>query len=99
VNGLTPLETATAILVVQYVSVFALGIQSLNVNGGHRLLAAINSVVISVSWLGSTYLTLIRNEPSALNIVAFIIGGVAGILNSMSAHPWLVLHLGAKNKP
>lgn len=95
-NGFTPLETATVIFAVQFVCVMALGLNSLNVNGGHRLLASLTSIVISCSWLASTYLTLIQNEPTALNVAAFILGGITGINSSMSAHPWLVLHLGAK---
>jgi len=94
VNSLT---TAATIFAVQYLSVFALGLQSLNVNNGHRRLAALTSVLISTTWLTSTYLTLIKNEINTLNIAAFIVAGVAGILSSMSAHPWLVLHLGTKS--
>ena len=96
---MNPLTTAAAIFAVQFVCVMALGLQSLNVNGGHRLLASITSVVISITSLAGTYLTLIQNDPSLGNVAAFIVGSIAGILSSMSAHPWLVLHLGAKSKP
>lgn len=88
--------TTASIFALQFLCVLALGLQSLNVNGGHRLLAAITSVVISITSLGGTYFTLIYTDPSALNVTAFIAGSVCGILTSMRIHPWLVERFGKK---
>lgn len=74
--------------------VFALGLQSLNVNGGHRVLAVTTSFMI-----GSANLVVLKVVPgptSALDVLAYLIGGPAGIWLSMLAHPWLVAKLGRK---
>lgn len=74
--------------------VFALGLQSLNVNGGHRVLAVGTSFMI-----GSANLVVLKVVPgptSALDVLAYLFGGPFGIWLSMLAHPWLVAKLGRK---
>jgi hypothetical protein len=69
-----------------FVLVFALGAQSLNVNNGHYIAAAITSFVI-----GSGQMILFKLAPNAswTEITAFLIGGPFGITASMWAHPRL----------
>lgn len=66
--------------------VFALGFQSLNVNGGHYLAAFITSFAI-----GAANLILFKLAPEAAGseIAAFLAGGPFGIVCAMRAHPWM----------
>jgi hypothetical protein len=79
--------TELALFVSTFVVVFALGFQSLNVNGGHYWLAFFTSFAIS----GSN-LVLFKLAPSAsfAQCVAFMAGGPFGIVASMWAHRRLV---------
>ena len=67
--------------------VFALGMQSLNVNNGHYVAAAITSFAI-----GSGQMVLFKLAPHAnwSEIAAFLFGGPFGIMASMWAHPRLI---------
>lgn len=78
-----------------FVLVFALGSQSLNVNNGHYLLAAITSLVI-----GTGQMILFKLAPDASwgEIAAFLAGGPLGIVCSMFAHPHLV-RLARRRRP
>lgn len=89
--------TAAAIFTSQFILVAALGLQSLNVNNGHRLLAALTSLVICVTTLASTELTFMHDPLNLIKAVAFIAGSVSGILAGMSAHPWLARHIGKRS--
>lgn len=93
------MTTALAIFVSQFILVGALGLQSLNVNNGHRLLAALTSLVICVTTIVTTELTFIRNSLNLINALAFTVGSVSGILGGMRVHPWLARHLGKKKAP
>ncbi|MBK8916405.1 MAG: hypothetical protein IPM64_17710 [Phycisphaerales bacterium] len=66
-----------------FVLVFALGLQSLNVNGGHYLAAFLTSFVI-----GGMNMVLYKLAPnaSATEIMAYLVGGPLGIVTSMAAH-------------
>lgn len=80
--------TAVLLFTATFSLVFALGLQSLNVNGGHRMLAALTSFGI-----GSAQLLLFKTLPGPttdLDIAAYLAGGPLGILASMWAHPWIV---------
>jgi hypothetical protein len=71
-----------------FVVVFALGVQSLNTNGGHRLLAFITSFFI-----GGSNLVLFKLLPGPTDwtqIAAYLLGGPFGIVAAMAAHPLLV---------
>ena len=70
--------------------VFALGLQQLNVQGHHYVLAALTSCLI-----GGAQIYLWRTMPSASGseIVATLCGGPVGILAAMYAHPRLVRFL------
>jgi hypothetical protein len=70
-----------------FVLVFALGAQSLNVNNGHHIAAAVTSFAI-----GSMQMVLFKLAPNAswTEIAAFLLGGPFGITASMWAHPHLV---------
>ena len=66
-----------------FVSVFALGFQSLNVNGGHYVAAVITSFAI-----GAGHIALYRLMPDAtlIQMAAFMLGGPLGIVSSMFVH-------------
>jgi hypothetical protein len=79
---------AAALFLSTFCAVFALGLQSLNVNGGHRTAAFITSLLI-----GSSQLALFKLLPGptdAWQIAAYLLGGPFGIVASMAAHPRLV---------
>lgn len=63
--------------------VFFLGLQSLNVNGGHYLLAFCTSFAI-----GASQLALYRYMPEATlaQTIAYLLGGPLGIVSSMWMH-------------
>lgn len=69
-----------------FILVFALGMQSLNVNNGHYILAALTSFVI-----GSGQMVLYKLAPNAgwSDIASFLLGGPFGITASMWFHPRL----------
>jgi len=69
-----------------FVLVFALGAQSLNVNNGHYIAAAITSFVIGG---GQMILYKLAPDASASEIAAFLLGGPFGITASMWVHPRL----------
>lgn len=71
------------LFVSTFALVFALGFQSLNVNGGHYILAFITSFVI-----GASNLVLYKMAPNAdvTEMLAFLMGGPFGIVASMVAH-------------
>lgn len=79
--------TELALFCSTFVLVFALGIQSLNVNNGHRIAAMFTSFFI-----GSTQMVLFKLAPNAdwYQIAAFLLGGPFGIYAAMAAHPYLV---------
>lgn len=66
-----------------FLAVFALGLQSLNVNQGHYLAAGLTSVAIS-----SGHIALYRWMPQAeaLQMLAYYAGGITGITSSMWFH-------------
>jgi len=69
-----------------FVLVFALGLQSLNVNGGYYVRAFLTSFVI-----GGANLVLYKLAPNATTteIIAFLMGGPFGIVCSIFAHRWI----------
>ena len=68
-----------------FVSVFALGVQSLNVNNGHYLAAFLTSFVI-----GTSHLALYRYMPNPAwtEVAAYLLGGPFGIVAAMRWHRW-----------
>lgn len=87
--------TELTLFVSTFVLVFALGAQSLNVNNGHFLLAAVTSFVI-----GAGQMVLYKLAPNAswTEIAAYLMGGPFGITAVMRVHPYLVRWM-KKNKP
>lgn len=79
--------TALALFASTFVLVFALGIQSLNVNNGHHLAAIFTSFFI-----GGSQMVLFKLAPDAswIEAAAFLLGGSFGIYAAMRAHPYLV---------
>lgn len=67
--------------------VFFLGLQSLSVNSGHKVLAAVNSLVI-----GTFNLILLKSVPDIETwqaTVAYLIGGPVGITLAIYFHPFI----------
>ena len=79
-----------------FVLVFALGFQSLNVNGGHYVAAALTSFVI-----GAMQMLLLKLGPdaSATEIAAFLCGGPIGIITAMRVHPIWIRRRGRDTYP
>ena len=75
--------TELALFVSTFGLVFCLGIQSLNVNGGHYVAAFITSFAI-----GAGNLVVLKLAPSATptEMAAYLFGGPFGIVASMIAH-------------
>lgn len=77
-----------------FVTVFALGFQSQNVNQGHYWAAAITSLFIGGATL---VLYKILPEATVTQSAAYLLGGVTGITSSMWAHRrWRAAMLKAK---
>lgn len=66
-----------------FIAVFALGLQSLNVNQGQYWAAAGTSLLI-----GGGHIALYKFMPgaNALDVVGYLLGGVTGITSSMWFH-------------
>lgn len=78
--------SALLVYLSTFVTVFALGLQSLNVNQREFFFAGVTSLAIS-----SGHLWLFRIMPNAswLDTAAYYAGGVTGILASMWVHPYI----------
>lgn len=78
--------TLLALFVSTFLLVFALGLQSLNVNNGHYRAAFLTSLSIGVA-----NLVLYKLAPGAAGaeIAAYLLGGPFGIVCAMKAHPWM----------
>lgn len=87
--------TALALFAATFLLVLFLGLQSLNVNGGHKLMAAITSFGISASNI--IVLKTMPGPTEGLEIAAYCLGGPCGILVSMAIHPWMVRKFGRKS--
>lgn len=74
--------------------VLFLGLQQMNVHGGHRALAALTSLLIAVANI--TILKLMPGPTGWLEVAAYLAGGPLGILASMAWHPRLAAHFGRK---
>lgn len=79
--------TELTLFASSFLVVLLLGLQSLNVNNGHFILAALTSFGI-----GSMQMVMFKLAPHATltEIAAFIGGGPLGIMSSMWLHPRMV---------
>ena len=75
--------TELALFASTFALVFALGMQSLNVNGGHYKAAFVNSFLI-----GASNLVVLKIVPHAnvMEMCAYLMGGPFGIIASMWIH-------------
>ncbi|WP_416242758.1 hypothetical protein ACLSSQ_11655 [Azospira sp. APE16] len=85
---------ALYLLAATYTLVLFLGLQSLNVQGRHRMLAAITSFGIGAANI--TILKIMPGPTNILEVMAYLAGGPLGILTSMAIHPWMVRRFGRK---
>ena len=74
------------IFAATFVAVFTLGLQSLNVNQGMRLMATVTSLAIST---GHIFLYKYMPNSGVIDYLGYYAGGITGINASMSAHPYL----------
>lgn len=79
--------TELALFASTFALVFFLGLQSLNINGGHYVAAFFTSFGI-----GAGNLVVLKLAPNASGpeMAAFLLGGPLGIIASMAAHRKLV---------
>lgn len=75
--------TALTLFASTYALVFFLGLQSLNVNGGHYRAAFFTSFGIGV---GNILLFKLAPDATGIEIAAFLLGGPFGIISSMRFH-------------
>lgn len=75
--------SASLIFLSTYIAVFFLGLQSLNVNQGHYLAAAVTSFFIST---GHIMLYRFMPQSGAADLVGYYLGGIAGITTSIWFH-------------
>ncbi|HVK55887.1 MAG TPA: hypothetical protein VM532_12770 [Burkholderiales bacterium] len=89
------MATTLILFVSTFVLVFALGFQSLNVNGGHEKTAAATSLVI-----GSTQMIALQLGHNAnwLETIGYLSGGPLGIVCSMRFHRYLFRHKSHQQK-
>lgn len=80
---MTASSSALLLFCGSFLTVFALGWQSLHVNGGHYMAAFLNSFII-----GSLNMLVLKLAPGAgpVEVVAFILGGPFGIVAAMWSH-------------
>ena len=94
------MKYALLVFVATWLSVFTLGLQSLNVNQGHYLAATLTSLGI-----GTGHIFLYKFMPSAglLEFAAYYAGGVTGITSSMWFHrrakAWIKATFGGRWEP
>ena len=86
--------TALYLFGATFALVLFLGLQSLNVNGGNKLLAGLTSFGIGAANI--TILKIMPGPTDMLEVAAYLVGGPAGILTSMAIHPWMVRNFGRK---
>lgn len=85
--------TSLGLFASTFMLVFALGIQSLNVNGGHKFAAVITSFFISG---GNLLLYKLAPDASGWEIAAYMAGGPLGILAAIQYHPVMKKYWGKK---
>lgn len=82
--------SALILFVAAFCIVFALGFQSLNVNRGHYIAAAVTSLAIGTANL--VLLKLLPAQTTPLELAAYLGGGPLGIVASMWAHKRWMKH-------
>jgi hypothetical protein len=82
--------TAFYVFAAQYVYILLLGLQSLNVNNGQYLMAAVTSTLLG---LFGFYLTSVIGDARDMEFTTlwwgFVLSGPAGITSAMKLHPYL----------
>ncbi len=90
-NLIETLGTPLLLFVSTFGIVFGLGLQQLNVSGGHRIAAALTSFMIGA--LNLVLFKLIPQPTSGLELVGYLVGGPVGIVAAMVVHPMLEARL------
>jgi hypothetical protein len=76
--------TALILFACSFAVVFTMGLQQLNVQGGHRTAAFVTSVLISGSSL--VQFKVLPGPTGVWEIAAYLLGSAIGIVCSMAAH-------------
>ena len=78
------------IFLAQYATIFLLGLQSMNIRDGKKVMAAITSLCLGVSGFLTTGIISQHYEQGMFSGVffAFLLAGPAGIVCSMYAHEY-----------
>ena len=76
--------TSLILFLASFMTVFALGFQSLNVNRGHFFAAAIGSILIGICNL--TIYRLMLQATQSIEMIAYVMGGHVGIVCAMYCH-------------
>lgn len=82
------MTNALLLFAATFVVVFTLGLQQMNVEGGHRVLAFVTSLFVGTSNL--VLFKLLPGPTDWVQITAYLLGGAFGIVTSMWAHPRLL---------
>lgn len=82
------MTTAALLFAATFAAVFALGIQQLNVNAGHKGLAFVTSLFITGSQL--VLFKVLPGPTDAPQLCAHFLGAAFGVVASMWAHPHLL---------
>jgi len=80
------------IFLAQFLMIFLLGLQSINVNRGHKLLAALTSFGLGIAgfYVTGTIAQAYQEGMFSSMFLSFILSGPCGIVVSMMVHPKIV---------
>jgi hypothetical protein len=82
------------VFIAQFFLIMLLGLQSINVNRGQKLLAAITSLLLGVSGFFVTGIVAqvyqqFQSQGVTITLIAFLAAGPLGIITSIFIHPYL----------
>jgi hypothetical protein len=84
------------IFIAQFSMIWLLGLQSINVNRGHKLIAALTSFALGIVgfYVTGTVASAYHEGMMSPMFISFILAGPCGILFSMYSHPYIVKFFG-----
>lgn len=87
------------IFLAQFVMIWFLGLQSINVNRGHKLIAALTSFCLGVAgfYVTGTIAEVYHEGMFTSMFLSFVLAGPCGIVSAMYCHPRIIKALGRKD--
>ena len=87
------------IFLAQFVMIWFLGLQSINVNRGHRLIAAMTSFCLGVTgfYVTGTIAEVYEDGMFTTMFLSFVLAGPCGIVTSMICHPYIIKFFGKED--